>query len=148
MPDFDKHIFICGNQRPAWPSPRMLILWQKPELQKLFKQKLAEHRAEGEGSARIRPAVWTSASMVPISSFIPTQSGTDTSPKGTWTRLLTRTSSAANRWNACAWRIPASIPQRVNTEQRRVRLQFTAEWPPPRKQAGRRGRIRTCNPSD
>jgi len=31
MPKFDKHIFVCGNQRPAGHPRDAAILWHKPD---------------------------------------------------------------------------------------------------------------------
>ena len=42
MPKFEKHIFICGNQRPPGHPRGCCDPNAKAELQKLFKQKLAE----------------------------------------------------------------------------------------------------------
>ena len=47
MPKFEKHIFICGNQRPAG-HPRSSRSSGRAELQKLFKQKLAERGLKGK----------------------------------------------------------------------------------------------------
>ena len=48
MPRFDKHIFICGNQRPAGHPRGCCDPAAKAELQKLFKQKLAERGLKGK----------------------------------------------------------------------------------------------------
>ena len=42
MPKFGKHIFICGNQRPSGAPRRCCDPEGRAELQKLFKEKLAE----------------------------------------------------------------------------------------------------------
>lgn len=48
MPKFEKHIFICGNQRPAG-APRPCCDPQgRAELQKSFKEKLAERGLKGK----------------------------------------------------------------------------------------------------
>jgi (2Fe-2S) ferredoxin len=48
MPKFEKHIFVCGNQRPA-DHPRGCCDPQgKAELQLAFKRKLAEHGLKGK----------------------------------------------------------------------------------------------------
>src|SRR5579859_4842542 len=47
MPKFEKHIFICGNQRPAGHPRGCCDPEAKAELQKLFKQKLAERGLKG-----------------------------------------------------------------------------------------------------
>lgn len=47
MPKFEHHIFVCGNTRPAG-SPRGCCDPEgKAELQKVFKQKLAERGLKG-----------------------------------------------------------------------------------------------------
>jgi (2Fe-2S) ferredoxin len=48
MPKFEKHIFICGNQRPAGHPRGCCDLRGKAKLQKLFKQKLAERGLKGK----------------------------------------------------------------------------------------------------
>jgi len=47
MPKFEKHIFICGNQRPAGHPRGSCDPEAKAELQKLFKQKLSERGLKG-----------------------------------------------------------------------------------------------------
>ncbi len=47
MPKFERHIFICGNQRPAGHPRGCCDPTAKAELQKLFKQKLAERGLKG-----------------------------------------------------------------------------------------------------
>jgi (2Fe-2S) ferredoxin len=48
MPKFEKHIFVCGNQRlPGSPRPCCDPSGQA-KLQKLFKQKLAERGLKGK----------------------------------------------------------------------------------------------------
>jgi (2Fe-2S) ferredoxin len=47
MAKFEKHIFICGNQRPAGHPRGCCDPAGKAELQKLFKQKLAERKLKG-----------------------------------------------------------------------------------------------------
>ena len=47
MPRFEKHIFICGNQRPPGHPRGCCDPAAKAELQKLFKQKLAERGLKG-----------------------------------------------------------------------------------------------------
>jgi (2Fe-2S) ferredoxin len=42
MPKFEKHIFVCGNQRPAGHPRGCCDPAAQKELQVLFKQKLAE----------------------------------------------------------------------------------------------------------
>ncbi len=42
MPKFEKHIFVCGNQRPPGHPRGCCDPEARAELQKLFKQKLAE----------------------------------------------------------------------------------------------------------
>jgi (2Fe-2S) ferredoxin len=46
MPKFEKHIFICGNQRPPGHLRGCCDPAAKAELQKLFKQNLAERGLE------------------------------------------------------------------------------------------------------
>ena len=47
MAKFEKHIFICGNQRPLGHPRGCCDPAAKAELQKLFKQKLAERGLKG-----------------------------------------------------------------------------------------------------
>jgi (2Fe-2S) ferredoxin len=47
MPKFEKHIFICGNQRPPGHPRGCCDPNAQAELQKLFKQKLAERGLKG-----------------------------------------------------------------------------------------------------
>lgn len=47
MPKFEKHIFVCGNQRPAGHPRGCCDPQSEAKLQKLFKQKLAERRLKG-----------------------------------------------------------------------------------------------------
>ncbi len=47
MPKFEKHIFICGNQRPAGNPRGCCDPIGQAKLQKLFKQKLAERSLKG-----------------------------------------------------------------------------------------------------
>src|ERR1700686_5885759 len=48
MPKFEKHIFVCGNQRPAGHPRRSCDPLAEAKLQKLFKQKLAERGLQGK----------------------------------------------------------------------------------------------------
>jgi (2Fe-2S) ferredoxin len=48
MPKFEKHIFICGNLRPPGHPRGCCDPEQKAELQKTFKQKLAERGLKGK----------------------------------------------------------------------------------------------------
>src|SRR5271154_6979134 len=48
MAKFEKHIFICGNQRPPDHPRGCCDPAAKAELQKLFKQKLAERGLKGK----------------------------------------------------------------------------------------------------
>ena len=48
MPKFEKHIFVCGNQRPPDNPRGSCDPHAKAELQKLFKQKLAERGLKGK----------------------------------------------------------------------------------------------------
>jgi (2Fe-2S) ferredoxin len=48
MPKFEKHIFVCGNQRPPGQPRPCCDPEGKAELQKLFKQKLAERGLKGK----------------------------------------------------------------------------------------------------
>ncbi len=47
MPKFESHIVVCGNQRPAGHPRGCCDPTAKAELQKLFKQKLAERGLKG-----------------------------------------------------------------------------------------------------
>jgi len=47
MPNYEKHIFICGNQRPEGHPRGCCDPAGQAELQKLFKQKLAERGLKG-----------------------------------------------------------------------------------------------------
>jgi (2Fe-2S) ferredoxin len=47
MPKFEKHIFVCGNQRPAGHPRGCCDPLSEARLQKLFKQKLAERGLKG-----------------------------------------------------------------------------------------------------
>ncbi|MBS1853047.1 MAG: (2Fe-2S) ferredoxin domain-containing protein [Acidobacteria bacterium] len=47
MAKFEKHIFVCGNVRPAGHPRGCCDPAAKAELQVLFKQKLAEHGLKG-----------------------------------------------------------------------------------------------------
>ncbi|MGH9494701.1 MAG: (2Fe-2S) ferredoxin domain-containing protein [Candidatus Sulfotelmatobacter sp.] len=47
MPKFEKHIFVCGNQRPAGNPRGSCDPFAEGKLQKLFKQKLAERGLKG-----------------------------------------------------------------------------------------------------
>ena len=47
MPKFEKHIFICGNQRPAGHPRGCCDPLAEARLQKLFKQKLAARGLKG-----------------------------------------------------------------------------------------------------
>ena len=47
MPKFEKHIFICGNQRPPGSPRGCCDPSGQAKLQKLFKQKLAERGLKG-----------------------------------------------------------------------------------------------------
>jgi (2Fe-2S) ferredoxin len=47
MPKFQKHIFVCGNQRPAGHPRGSCDPLAEAKLQKLFKQKLAERAIKG-----------------------------------------------------------------------------------------------------
>ncbi len=48
MPKFEKHIFVCGNQRPAGSPRPCCDPAGTAELQKLFKQKLGERGMKGK----------------------------------------------------------------------------------------------------
>ena len=48
MPKFEKHIFVCGNQRPAGHPRGCCDPKAEARLQKLFKQKLAERGLKGK----------------------------------------------------------------------------------------------------
>src|ERR1022692_5306202 len=48
MPKFEKHIFVCGNQRPAGHPRGSCDPLAEAKLQKLFKQKLAERGLKGK----------------------------------------------------------------------------------------------------
>lgn len=48
MPKFEKHIFICGNQRPEGHPRGCCDPAGQAALQKLFKQKLAERGLKGK----------------------------------------------------------------------------------------------------
>jgi (2Fe-2S) ferredoxin len=48
MPKFEKHVFVCGNQRPPGHPRGCCDPEAKAELQKLFKQKLAEKGLKGK----------------------------------------------------------------------------------------------------
>ncbi len=48
MPKFEKHIFICGNQRPPGSPRPCCDPTGQAKLQKLFKQKLAERGLKGK----------------------------------------------------------------------------------------------------
>jgi (2Fe-2S) ferredoxin len=48
MPKFEKHIFVCGNQRPPGNPRGCCDPSGQAKLQKLFKQKLAEHGLKGK----------------------------------------------------------------------------------------------------
>jgi (2Fe-2S) ferredoxin len=50
MPKFDKHIFVCGNQRPPGHPRGCCDPTAEARLQKLFKQKLAERGLKGPGA--------------------------------------------------------------------------------------------------
>jgi (2Fe-2S) ferredoxin len=47
MPKFERHIFICGNVRPAGHPRGCCDPTSRAELQKKFKQKLAERGLKG-----------------------------------------------------------------------------------------------------
>ena len=47
MPKFEKHIFVCGNQRPAGHPRGCCDPLAEARLQQLFKQKLAAHGLKG-----------------------------------------------------------------------------------------------------
>jgi (2Fe-2S) ferredoxin len=47
MPKFEKHIFVCGNQRPAGHPRGSCDTLAEARLQKLFKQELAERGLKG-----------------------------------------------------------------------------------------------------
>ncbi len=47
MPPFEKHIFVCGNQRPAGHPRGCCDPLAEARLQKLFKQKLAQRGLKG-----------------------------------------------------------------------------------------------------
>jgi len=47
MPKFEKHIFVCGNQRPEGHPRGCCDPSGQAALQKLFKQRLAEHGLKG-----------------------------------------------------------------------------------------------------
>ncbi|HWF92998.1 MAG TPA: hypothetical protein VN684_11985 [Terriglobales bacterium] len=48
MPKFEKHIFVCGNQRPPGHPRGSCDPAAQKELQVLFKQKLAEKGLKGK----------------------------------------------------------------------------------------------------
>jgi (2Fe-2S) ferredoxin len=48
MPKFEKHIFVCGNQRPPGHPRGCCDPAAQKELQVLFKQKLAEKGLKGK----------------------------------------------------------------------------------------------------
>ena len=48
MPKFEKHIFVCGNQRPAGHPRGCCDPACGAELQKVFKRKLAERGLKGK----------------------------------------------------------------------------------------------------
>jgi (2Fe-2S) ferredoxin len=48
MPKFEKHIFVCGNQRPAGHPRGCCDATAQALLQKLFKQKLAARGLKGK----------------------------------------------------------------------------------------------------
>ena len=48
MPKFERHIFICGNVRPLGHPRGCCDPTGRAELQKLFKQKLAERGLKGK----------------------------------------------------------------------------------------------------
>ena len=48
MPKFEKHIFICGNQRPAGAPRPCCDPAGQAELQKSFKEKLAARGLKGK----------------------------------------------------------------------------------------------------
>jgi (2Fe-2S) ferredoxin len=48
MPKFEKHIFVCGNQRPPGNPRGCCDPSGQAKLQKLFKQKLAERGLKGK----------------------------------------------------------------------------------------------------
>ena len=48
MPKFEKHIFVCGNQRPPGSSRGCCDPEGKAALQKLFKDKLKERGLKGK----------------------------------------------------------------------------------------------------
>jgi (2Fe-2S) ferredoxin len=48
MPKFEKHIFVCGNQRPAGHPRGCCDPLAGATLQKLFKQKLVERGLKGK----------------------------------------------------------------------------------------------------
>ncbi len=48
MPQFEKHIFVCGNHRPAGHPRGCCDPQAEANLQKLFKQKLAERGLKGK----------------------------------------------------------------------------------------------------
>ncbi|HEV2172497.1 MAG TPA: (2Fe-2S) ferredoxin domain-containing protein [Nitrospira sp.] len=48
MPKFEKHIFVCGNQRPPGSARGCCDPDGKAELQKLFKDKLKERGLKGK----------------------------------------------------------------------------------------------------
>ncbi len=48
MPKFEKHIFICGNQRPPGAPRPCCDPAGQAELQKSFKEKLAERGLKGK----------------------------------------------------------------------------------------------------
>jgi (2Fe-2S) ferredoxin len=48
MPKFEKHIFVCGNQRPAGHPRGCCDPLAEANLQKLLKQKLAERGLKGK----------------------------------------------------------------------------------------------------
>ena len=52
MPKFEKHIFVCGNQRPAGHPRGCCDPKAEARLQKLFKQKLAERGLNGQSACQ------------------------------------------------------------------------------------------------
>src|ERR1700676_1234750 len=51
MPKFEKHIFVCGNQRPVGHPRGCCDPQAEARLQTLFKQKLAERGLKRKGGA-------------------------------------------------------------------------------------------------
>src|SRR5450755_3659032 len=106
MPRFEKHIFVCGNQRPAGHPRGSCDPLAEAKLQKLFKQKLAERGLKGRVRAN-QSGCLDQCEHGPNVVVYPEAIWYGPSPKRTSTRLLSRTSSEASPSDASAWPIPA-----------------------------------------